>query len=280
MKPFWQVAGPRASATWSVRALLPAQRHSLGRRVGQRTYRATCALPHGIRTTSTTPCTITSQSNRSGTEQFFAQYCTNAVDHTRPARVSHSSSSTGLQLPQRYHIGTSRSLMVCACRPPIQLPGIGNALRRGRSAPRRLELRVWASGRSNGIFYQPSILALIGLAGRSGRRTASDRREANAPVRARLRCRRPSPTRCYQTGSIGVSHRRTRTLQRADLGTLRRLTGMGLHQPGIRLRQVQLEEMDLLAYPADHLAKVHLRMGRRMRQKHERLTVAWRQSPA
>ena len=55
---------------------------------------------------------------------------------------------------------------------------------------------------------------------------------------------------------------------------LRRLLGIGLHEAGIRLRQVQAEEMDLLAHPTDHcdsLAKIHLRVARRVSQGHEGL---------
>ncbi len=49
---------------------------------------------------------------------------------------------------------------------------------------------------------------------------------------------------------------------------------IGLHEAGVRLRQVQAEEMDLLPHAADHphrLAEIHLRMARRVRQRHERL---------
>jgi len=43
------------------------------------------------------------------------------------------------------------------------------------------------------------------------------------------------------------------------------------------LRQIHAEEMDLLAHPANHahrFAKIHLRMARRMRQRHKGLSTA------
>jgi hypothetical protein len=46
---------------------------------------------------------------------------------------------------------------------------------------------------------------------------------------------------------------------------LRRLRRIGLHEPGIAVRQVWREEMDLPLHPADHcprLAEVRLRMAR------------------
>ena len=52
------------------------------------------------------------------------------------------------------------------------------------------------------------------------------------------------------------------------------LAWIGLHKAGIRLRQVHAQEVDLLAHPADHadrLAKIYLRMARRVCQRHERL---------
>ena len=55
---------------------------------------------------------------------------------------------------------------------------------------------------------------------------------------------------------------------------LRRLARIGLHEAGVRLRQVQAEEVNLLPHPADHrdrLAEVHLSVTRRMRQRHEGL---------
>ena len=58
---------------------------------------------------------------------------------------------------------------------------------------------------------------------------------------------------------------------------LRRLRRIGLHEAGVRLRQVHAEEVDLPAHAADHadrLAKIHLRMAGRMRQRHERLAPA------
>lgn len=58
------------------------------------------------------------------------------------------------------------------------------------------------------------------------------------------------------------------------LGRLRRI---GLYEAGIRLRQVHAEEVNLLpkaVYHPHRLAKVHLRMPRWMRQRHERLPAA------
>ena len=56
-----------------------------------------------------------------------------------------------------------------------------------------------------------------------------------------------------------------------------RLLGLGRigrHEAGIRMRQVEREEVDLALHPADdadRLAEVGLRMPRRMRQRHEHL---------
>ena len=58
---------------------------------------------------------------------------------------------------------------------------------------------------------------------------------------------------------------------------LRRLRRIGLHEAGVRLRQIHAEEMNLLAHPANHahrFAEIHLRMARRMRQRHEGLSPA------
>ncbi len=52
---------------------------------------------------------------------------------------------------------------------------------------------------------------------------------------------------------------------------LGRLPQKGLHEAGVRLRQIHAQEVHLLAHPADHpdrLAKVHLRMPRRVGQRH------------
>ena len=49
---------------------------------------------------------------------------------------------------------------------------------------------------------------------------------------------------------------------------------IGLHEAGIRLRQIQAEEVDLLANAADHcqrLPEIHLAVARRVGQRHERL---------
>ena len=57
----------------------------------------------------------------------------------------------------------------------------------------------------------------------------------------------------------------------------RRLRRIGLHETGIRLRQIHAKEMNLLAHPANHanrLAEIHLRMTRGMRQRHEGLPSA------
>ena len=56
--------------------------------------------------------------------------------------------------------------------------------------------------------------------------------------------------------------------------SFRRLSWIGLHERRVRLRHVHAEEVDLLTDAADHshrLAEVHLRMPRRMRQRHEGL---------
>ena len=53
------------------------------------------------------------------------------------------------------------------------------------------------------------------------------------------------------------------------------LSRIGLHEAGVRLRQIHAEEVDLLPHAADHtdrFAKIHLRMARRMRQRNERLS--------
>ena len=55
---------------------------------------------------------------------------------------------------------------------------------------------------------------------------------------------------------------------------LGRLARIGLHEAGVRLRQVHAEEVDLLPNAADHrhrLAEIHLRMAGRVRQRHEGL---------
>src|SRR5450759_3589412 len=59
--------------------------------------------------------------------------------------------------------------------------------------------------------------------------------------------------------------------------SLRRLRRIGLHETRVRLRQIHAKEVYLLAHPANHahrFAKVHLRMARRMRQRHEGLAPA------
>ena len=53
---------------------------------------------------------------------------------------------------------------------------------------------------------------------------------------------------------------------------LGRLPRIGLHEAGVRLWQIQAEEMYLLPNPADlrhRLAEIHLRMARRVGQRHE-----------
>ena len=55
---------------------------------------------------------------------------------------------------------------------------------------------------------------------------------------------------------------------------LGRLGRIGLHEAGIRVRQVHAEEMDLLAHPGDHcdrFAKIDLGVARRVDQRHEHL---------
>jgi len=57
---------------------------------------------------------------------------------------------------------------------------------------------------------------------------------------------------------------------------LGRLARKGLHEAGVRLRQIHAQEVHLLAHPADHpdrLAKVHLRMSRWVGQRHEGLAA-------
>ena len=54
----------------------------------------------------------------------------------------------------------------------------------------------------------------------------------------------------------------------------RRLRRIGRHEAGVRVRQVECEEMDLALRPADDpdgLPKVDLGMSRRMHQRHEHL---------
>jgi hypothetical protein len=55
------------------------------------------------------------------------------------------------------------------------------------------------------------------------------------------------------------------------------LAWMGLQEAGIRLRQVQAQEVDLLTHAANHadrFVKIHLRMARRVCQRHERIAAA------
>jgi hypothetical protein len=57
---------------------------------------------------------------------------------------------------------------------------------------------------------------------------------------------------------------------------LRRLRRIGLHEAGVRVRQVHSEEVDLPFHPADHrqsLAEVGLRMPGVVPQRHEHLAL-------
>jgi hypothetical protein len=56
----------------------------------------------------------------------------------------------------------------------------------------------------------------------------------------------------------------------------RRLAGISLHEAGIRLRKAHRQKVDLAFHPADdrqRLAKIHLSVAGRVRQRNEHLTL-------
>src|SRR5262245_33244333 len=82
---------------------------------------------------------------------------------------------------------------------------------------------------------------------------------------------------------IVIEHRRRHSAEEGEgrhvavQECLRRLGRIGLHEAGIRLRQVHAEEVELATNTTDHanrFAKIHLRMAWRMRQRHERLATS------